>query len=147
MVGKMAKSPTRAFVLPIKGREADIEKLRQLVEQAGCEPVCDQALPADYEKCLENADVLVVLICPQTMDDSAVNQLIVHASRTGKRVVGVWALNLKDSVLPTAINKHGDAVIVFDVAAIRQSVCGDQSSWSTPDGKPRPTPKTPRHKG
>src|ERR1700722_2398714 len=130
----MSTSATQVFVLPIKGRDAEIKKLRELVNQAGCETICDQAPPADYKKCIQDADVLVVLIGSETMEAQAVDTLIVLASRLGKRVVGVWAADLKDPKLPVAINKHGDAVIAPDLAAIRLSVCGDQPNWSMPDG-------------
>jgi hypothetical protein len=81
------------------------------------------------------------------MNDSALNNLVAIASREGKRVVGVWLPGLQGAQLPDAINKHGDAVIALDVEAIRESICGSAPTWTTPDGAPRPTPKTPRHKG
>jgi len=49
--------------------------------------------------------------------------------------------------LPSAINKHGDAVIGFDPEAVKNAVCGGRAIWLTPEGGPRPKPKTPRHKG
>lgn len=143
----MAKTLTRVFVLPVKGRDAEIAKLKEVITKAGCEVICDKAKPADYEKCLKEADVVVILICPETENDPAVDKLIAVASHGGKRVVGVWIPAAEKIELPDAINKHGDAVITFDVDAIRESVCGGKPTWTTPDGKPRPTPKTPRHKG
>jgi hypothetical protein len=143
----MAKTPTRVFVLPSKGRDTEMVKLKELITKAGCEITCHNAKPAEYKKCLLAADVLVVLICPETENDPAVDDLIALASREGKRVVGVWAPAAKAMEIPSAINSHGDAVITLDVDAIRKSICGSNPSWTTPDGKPRPTPKTPRHKG
>jgi MTH538 TIR-like domain (DUF1863) len=134
-------------VLPIKGRDSEIAKLKDLIVKAGCEVVCDKAKPAEYERCLLGADVLVILICPETESDPAIDDLIAMASREGKRVVGVWIPAAKEMELPGAINSHGDAVITFDIDAIRESICGGNPRWTTPDGKPRLTPKTPRHKG
>jgi hypothetical protein len=143
----MTKTPTRVFVLPIKRHDAEFAKLKDLIIKAGCEVVCNEAKPAEYERCLLGADVLVILICPETESDLAVDKLIALASREGKRVVGVWIPGAEEMELPGAINSHGDAVITFDIDAIRESICGGNPRWMTPEGKPRPTPKTPRHKG
>lgn len=143
----MVASSTRVFVLPIKGREAEVEQLRKLITKAGCIVVCADAKPADFEKCLADADVLVVLICPETQNNPATDTLISQASHDGKRVVGVWIPTPKQSELPAAINKHADATITFDVDAIRDSICGGKPKWTTPEGDPRPTPPTPRHPG
>ena len=143
----MAQHPTRAFVYPVKEHGADIEKLKQMIAEAGCELACPEASPSDYERCVREADVLVVLICPETMNDSIVNQLVLVANRARKRVVGVWAPGIKDGELSPAINKYGDAAITYDRTAVKDAICGGQSIWLTPEGKSRPRPKTPRHKG
>jgi hypothetical protein len=138
--------PTRAFVYPVKEHTDSIEKLRQLI-RAACDLVCDDSGPADPKRCLQQADVLVILICPETMDSAPINELIILASHTGKRIVGVWAPGIQHSEVPAALHKHGDAAIVFDADAVKKVVCGGESIWSTPVGAPRPSPKTPRHKG
>lgn len=143
----MANTPTRVFVLPIKGRDAEIAKLKELIAKAGCEVICDNARPTDYERCLLAADVLVILICSEAENDPEIDKLVALASREGKRIVGVWVPTAKEMELPSAINSHADAVITFDVDAIRKSICGGDPMWTLPDGKPRPAPKTPRHKG
>jgi hypothetical protein len=71
----------------------------------------------------------------------------VLASHAGKRIVGVWAPGTQDGELPAALHKHGDAAVVFEAGAVKKTVCGGASVWSTPKGDPRPTPATPRHKG
>ena len=143
----MAKDTTRVFVFPIKGREADVAKLIQSISKAGCEVICQNAKPADYEKCLKAANVLVILICSETMNDATLDKLVALASRDGKRVVGVWLPGANTPEIPAALDRHGDAVITLDVESIRKSICGSTPTWTTPDGGPRPTPKTPRHKG
>jgi len=143
----MPTNPTRAFVLPIRGRDVEVAEIKKLIAQAGCEVVCNDARPTDYKKCLMEADVLVVLICPETENDPVVNELVSLASREGKRVVAVWSSAAKTMDLPAVINKHGDAVIPLELDMVRQSICGGKATWTTPEGTPRPTPKTPRHKG
>jgi hypothetical protein len=143
----MAKAPTRVFVFPVKGREAEIAKIKQMLAKAGCELVCDQPVVSDYEKCLKDADVLVILMCPETENDATVDALIALASKLGKRVVGIWLADSIATELPVAINRHGDAAVTMDDEMVGNAVCDGKAIWVMPDGKPRPTPKTPRHKG
>jgi len=134
-------------VFPVKGREAEIARLKQMLIDAGCVLVCDQPTISDYEKCLKEADVLVILMCPETEGNSTVDELIALASRLGKRVIGVWLSESTATELPAAINSHGDAAVTMDAGMIREAVCGGKAIWVLPDGKTRPAPKTPRHKG
>jgi hypothetical protein len=143
----MATDPTRVFVFPVKGREAEIARLKEMLTKAGCVLVCDQPVISDYEKCLKEADVLVIMICPETEDDGTADELIALASRLGKRVVAVWLPDSAATELPAAINSHGDAAITMDAGMVKEAVCDGKTIWVLPDGKTRPTPKTPRHKG
>lgn len=143
----MAKAPTRVFVFPVRERPAVIIELKQMLAASGCELVCDQPTIGDYEKCLEQADVLVILMCPETDGDETVTDMITLATSLGKRVVGVWLPDSTAVELPAAVNKHGDAGITMDAKLIEEVVCGGKTVWVLPDGKPRPAPKTPRHKG
>lgn len=143
----MAKTPTRVFVFPIIGRETEVARLKQIIAEAGCELVSDQPVASDYEKSLKEADVLVVLMCPETENDATVESLIASASRLGKRVVAVWLSGSTATELPAAINSHGDAAVTMDAGNIQAALCENKPIWVMPDGKPRPTPKTPRHKG
>ena len=143
----MAKAPVRVLVFPVRGREAEILKLKQMLMTAGCELICDQPVISDYEKCLKQADVLVILMCPETDDDETVISLTALAASLGKRVIGVWLEGSTATELPPAINKHGDAGITMDAKIIEEVVCEGKTSWVLPDGKLRPAPKTPRHKG
>ncbi len=143
----MARTPTRVFVFPVRGHEAEIARLKQLLVAAGCELVCDQAIISDYEKCLKQTDALVILMCPETDNDETVTDLITLATSLGKRIIGVWLPSSTATELPPAINKHGDAGITMDAKMIEEVVCEGKAAWVLPNGKPRPAPKTPRHKG
>lgn len=143
----MTKNPTKAFVLPVNGRAAEVSQLKALITKAGCEVVSDKGKPAEYEKCAKEADVLVVLICAETDGDPDIDKLIAATSRAGKRVVGVWVPNAGVTDIPPGIHKHADAAITLDVDAIRNSICGGKPMWTTSNGTPRKAPTTPRHKG
>ena len=142
----MKRSPTRAFVYPITEQAAAIQRLKQLIK-AACTVVCDEPGAVDPQTCLEEADVLVVLISAETAEAPRLSELIALATRAGKRVVGVWSPGAQETELPPALHKYGDAVIPLEAGAVKAVICGGTSRWLTPRGQPRPTPKTPRHKG
>src|ERR1041385_4837990 len=123
----MAKKPNGVLVLPVKGREAEIAQLQQSIVAAGCELVCNQAVVADYEKCLKQADVLVILMCAETDGDEKVMDLTTLAAGFGKRIVGVWVRDSTATELPPAINRHGDAGITMDKKLFEEAVCGGKS--------------------
>ena len=143
----MNASATKVYVFPVPARADDVKTLKQLIEQAGCVLVCDEANADEFAQCVEAADVVVILICPETMDDELVKQVVELANRLGKRIVGVWAPDVDDARLPTVLHRHGDATIIFNSEEIRQHICQSAPVWTTPEGQPRPKPKTPRHKG
>lgn len=143
----MANSPTKAYVFPVPGREADIGLLKKLIEAGGCVVVCPNDPINAFEHCVEEADVAVILICPETVDDKLTGQLVALANRLSKRIVGVWAANAEPGKLPASLHRYGDANVRFDAGELAASVCQGESIWVTPEGKPRPKPKTPRHKG
>ena len=143
----MATSPTKAYVLPIDGRDADIETLRKLIEAAGCEIVCPEDPRGNFAQCVELADVVVILICPETLQPGVIDEVVALAKRLGKRVVGVWASEAEPDRLPSMIHRHGDATVGLNPEKIEAAVCGGKAIWDCPGGGPRPKPPTPRHKG
>jgi hypothetical protein len=137
---------TKAYVFPVPGREADIAAIEALVLAGGCELVRPNDPAAAYPQAVVEADVVVILICPQTLDDPLTVQVVELANREGKRIVGVWAGDADPNALPQVLRDYGDANVRMDAASIAQSVCGGASIWETPTGDKRPPPKTPRHK-
>jgi hypothetical protein len=143
----MTGDPTKAYVFPVPGHGAEIDALKKLIEAAGCVIVCPDELINAFDHCVNEADVVVILICPETIDDKLTGPVVELASRLGKRIVGVWAADAEPNKLPASLHRHGDANIRLDANELAASVCGGASVWVTPEGKPRPKPKTPRHKG
>jgi hypothetical protein len=143
----MASSPTKAYVLPIAGYEITLETLKKLILAGGCDIFCPDD-PADaYERCVEGADVLVILICPETENSEAVDRVIAFAKKLGKRVVGVWASDAQPDKLPRFLHRHGSGTVGLNPDRIAAAVCGGQPLWDSPGGGPRRKPPTPRHKG
>lgn len=137
---------TKAYVFPVAGREADIGQLKALILAGGCELVRPDDPAAAFPQAVLEADVVVILICPQTLTDPVVIQVVELANREGKRIIGVWAADADPSKLPEVLEEYGDGHVRMDEASVASSVCGGQSIWETPTGEPRPKPKTPRHK-
>jgi hypothetical protein len=139
--------PMKVYVFPVPGRQAEIAELKRLIEAAGCEIVCPDDPPESFEHCAQEADVVVILICPQTLDDNLIGPVVELANRTGKRIVGVWAADAEPGKLPRSLNRYGDSNIRIDAKDIAAAICRGEAVWVTPEGKPREKPKTPRHKG
>ncbi len=142
----MISSPAKAYVIPIPGREDEIQALRALIEACGCSVICQDDPIDSFDHCVEEADVVVILICPETASDRLFEQIIELASKLGKRIVGVWGAGVNLGELPPSIHRYGDAVIRANGDEIAAAVCKGESPWTTPQGTPRPAPKTPRHK-
>jgi hypothetical protein len=143
----MASTQTKAYVSAVGGREKEIETLKKLVLAGGCALTCTDEPPDAFEQCVTEADVLVILICPETENDPLVRQAIEAARASGKRIVGVWLPGLTTGTLPPLLHRYGSAAVPMDAEKIAAAVCGGSSVWDTPSGTPRPKPLTPRHKG
>lgn len=136
---------TKAAILPVPGREQQLADLRTMILDGGCEVVCETG---DLIDCLKStADVLVVLVCPDTIGSAAVTPAAEAASDHGKRVVGVWSKDAEAGKLPEALHRIGSAIVPMDAAKVAEAVCGCKDVWLMPDGGTRATPPTPRHKG
>lgn len=136
---------TKAAILPVPGREKELSELRKMILDGDCEIVCETG---DLLACIKGtADVLVVLICPETMSFPDVTIAAELASDHSKRVVGIWAKDAEAGKLPSALNRVGSATAPMDPKKVAQVVCGCEDVWLMPDGGLRPAPPTPRHKG
>ena len=140
-------SPTKVYVFPVPGHQAEITALKGLIEAAGCIIVCPNDPPEAYEHCVREADVVVILICPETIDDKLIGPVVELANKLGKRIIGVWAADAEPGKLPQSLNRYGDSNIRVDQEEVAAAVCRGETVWVTPEGKSRPKPKTPRHKG
>jgi hypothetical protein len=143
----VTSSPTKVYVFPMPVREADIDTLKKLIKAGGCVVVCSDDPTHAFDHCVEEADVAVILICPETIDDKLTGPVVELANRLGKRIVGVWAADAEPNKLPRSLHRHGDANVRLDAHELAASVCQGESIWVTPKGESRPKPITPRHKG
>lgn len=137
----------KAYVCPVPGRAKEIAAIKKMILQAGGELVCDDEKALDgFEACVDQCDVVVILICPET-ETVEYEAVIGYASKTGKRVVGVWLEDETVGTVPGPLERDGDAMIIFSPDSVKRAVIEKEDIWELPSGKERPTQKTPRHKG
>lgn len=137
---------TKVLVCPVRGREAEIGALRDRIVSLGGTLVCEKArTPADCETCIDQADVVVVLLCPESVNDPDVKDLVQAASRAGKRVVFVWLEGCEIGELPPFLKLEGDGVVHQDGDDLKKAIIDGETIWKTPDGTRRPDQKIPRH--
>lgn len=138
---------TKAYVLPVPGRDAEVAELMKLIRSAGGEVVCAEEALSEQDRCIRSADVTVVLVCPETLDDKLVGPAVKLAEKLGKRAVAVWAADATPDELPTSLHRYGDSNIRLNEKEVARVVCGGETMWITTGGAPRPKQKAPRYKG
>jgi hypothetical protein len=143
----MIGSPAKVYVFPVPSRRAEIDMLKKLIVSGGCIVICPDDPIDGLHNCMEKADVVVILICPETIDDKLTGPVVELANRSGKRIVGVWAVDAEPDKLPPSLHRFGDANVRLNASELATSVCQGESIWLTPKGDPWPKPVTPRHKG
>lgn len=135
----------KAYVCPVPAHAKQIEVIKSKIVKAGGLLVCDEKTDlSDYQSCVDQCDVVVILICPETEAEDYVG-VIVYAGRTGKQVIGVWPEGQTSGTIPAAINREGDGVETLD--DLTKASPAKEPVWQLPDGKQREKQKTPRHKG
>ena len=137
---------SKSYVIPVPGHEDEIATIKTHIESCGGTIICEDDSIDNYEHCVGEADVVVVLMCVATKDNDLIDKIIGFANKLGKRIVGIWSSNANQSTMPMAIHRYGDAVISLNAGDISASVCHTENPWHTPEGRPRNPPKTPRHK-
>jgi len=143
--------PHNVFISHYHGDVEELGNLRELLRRSGfnlrdssvdgSEP--NNANSPEYIKSLlrpqiDWAGTMIVLIGPRTYERPWVEWEIEHAHREGKRIVGVYVRGAKDSDLPQALDRYGDALVGWNSENIIAAMQGSQNSWLTPAGQPRP---------
>lgn len=137
----------KAYVCPVPSRTKEITAVKGMILRVGGELVCDDKETLDsFQVCVDQCDVVVILICPET-ETTDYEAVIYYASKTGKRVVGIWLDDETSGAVPSLLEREGDAVTILSPESLKQAVIDQENVWELPGGKTRPTQKTPRHKG
>ncbi|MER8827350.1 TIR domain-containing protein [Mesorhizobium sp. M0938] len=146
----MEFNKVKAYVFPVPGREQKIAAIKKMIVDAGGELICDDKQTiAGFEACIDQCDVVVVLICPET-DSADYEAATDYAKKTNKRIVGIWLDETAGGGgvgIPAALDREGDAVVEPTIESVKKAVIEKERIWKEPDGTKRAVQKTPRHKG
>lgn len=77
------------------------------------------------------ASTVVVLIGDKTAKSAWVNWEIEAAERKGKRIIGVYLQDEKDSPIPSALTQYGSALVGWNSDSIIKAIQGDDT-WIGP---------------
>lgn len=80
------------------------------------------------------AGTTVVLIGPQTHTREWVNWEIEQAAKQGKPIVGVFIQGAKDSDIPEAFQKYGDALVGWNSGKIIDAINGKCNDFDNSEG-------------
>jgi hypothetical protein len=144
----MSDGGKKVWVCPVVRRDTEIAHLKRQITALGGDLVCDgkQTLEG-YEECVEAAEVIVILICPESINDPTIQDIVEMASRLGKRIVGVWLDEEVIGDVPGFLEREGNAVIGMTNEGLRRAVLEDEAIWIEPSGIARQPQRVPRHKG
>ena len=135
----------KTYICPVPAHAQQLNRIKGKIVAAGGILVCDKrADPSDFQACVDQCEVVVILICPET-ETGAYNDVITYATQTGKQVIGVWPEGQTSGTIPGAVNSQGDGAFTFD--NLTKVEDEGEKGWQLPDGKVREKQKTPRHKG
>jgi hypothetical protein len=137
----------KSYVCPVPSLKAEVDAIKQMVMTAGGSPICanEQDL-SNAHACIDQCDVMFILICTETLAP-AYQDLIAYASRTGKRVIGIWPEGAAVQDVPGMLGQEGDGAIPMTAEKIKDVIMEGEGVWELPGGVTRPLQKTPRHKG
>ncbi|MBX4961368.1 hypothetical protein [Rhizobium binae] len=139
----------RIWVCPIVRREREVDEVRGQIKRLGGNIVFEDVVDlTDWHDCVDGADVIVILICRETINDPTIKDIVGEASKLGKRVVAIWIdEELASGGVPGFLDREGDAVSDTQDDNIKKVVVDGENIFVEPTGEPRPKQKLPRHKG
>ncbi len=94
---------------------------------------------------IRQAGCLLVYVSEKTRHSEWVNWEIEHAHRLGKRIVGVWERGDRDCELPSALERHADAVVGWNGESIIDAINGTSDTWYNQNGTPKAYRNIPRY--
>ena len=88
---------------------------------------------------------LMVYVSEKTRHSEWVDWEIQYAKKLGKRIVGIWARGDRDCELPTALERHADAMVGWNGESIVDAISGHSDTWYNQDGSRKTYRNIPRH--
>ncbi|MCR6644922.1 MAG: hypothetical protein NVV62_10630 [Terricaulis sp.] len=129
----------------ILGRNLDpseLQKLKALLEQAGCVPnevfVTDTAGPPDLH-C--DDEVFVVLLTEPVLAAIETQQEVAAVPNGGRRAICVWPEGAAPTPLPEAITNFSYSIVWWNADRLSSALANDDViCLDQPDGQPMPKP-------
>ena len=155
-----------------RGGGVDEERLRELLEEAGCadfvevddaeeeaavltdafasEPV--EGEPEEGGSCDEGSDeidpdVLIVVLTPELNADPGLEGSLRKAVSEGCNIVGIWPIGTCAGAAPSGFKKYSSDQVIWGSDAVRKAIFGgvEEPAYQAPDGAPQQAVKTPRN--
>ncbi|MEQ1955207.1 hypothetical protein [Mesorhizobium sp. CN2-181] len=142
----MPTQPPRVYVCPVPEHPGAIATIKNAVLAASGVLVGETDTDlGPYKARVAACDIVVILICPETIGSADIAAVVAEATRLGKRIIGVW---LDETVKgePDWLAREGDGAVPLDQGKIETVIKGERH-FDDPRGKPLPQKPTPRHKG
>ena len=147
----MKQKMINLFASHYGGDENKIESLKELLRNKGYiirddsvkESEPNNASSPDYIKSqilaprIKWAGCVVVLIGPKTASREWVDWEINYAEKQGKRIIGIFLQDAKDSDVPNALENYGSALVGWNSSKIADAIEGEDL-WIKADGTERP---------
>ena len=145
----MKKELINVFVSHYHEDEENIQKLKDLLGEnysirnySVTSDKYNNAKDEDYIKSLlrpliSQAGIFICLIGPNTHDSKWVNWEIEQALKQGKRIVGVYIWDAKDSDIPPTLEEAADAMVGWHRDSILDAINGN-NIFTNADGSSRP---------
>lgn len=157
----MAQEIKNVFISHVHEDDALLPELKELLARHGYEirdSSIDSSKPNDAKNVeyiksqilaprIQWASTVIVLISPETHTSEYVNWEIEYAAKQGKKIVGVFVRNGKDSDLPDALTMYGDATICgWNGESLIAAIEEPPRPWENASGEVRPAQPVARYK-
>ena len=147
-----SKTEYHVFISHHHEDQEDLDRLKELMKEKGYnmkDSSIDESKPnkAENEEYIKSllrtridwSGTLVVLIGKETHTRPWVDWEIEYAHRQGKRIVGIFAHDGKDSDVPQNLDKYGDDLVGWGSKNLIAAIKGEHDGpWESPDSTPRP---------
>lgn len=128
---------------------AELQRVKNLLEKNGYafrDSSTDGSMPSEatskqggkdtlQARYIDSATVLLVLISPGTHPQPQIDREIQYAQQQGKRIVGVYVRDGKESDLPANFQKYADALVDCQADRVMDAIEGRINTLFMPDGE------------
>ena len=132
----------KACVIHVKGDNCELTATVERLEQEGYDVhvlgvaketasamEAGGAVPEEVQKCLGDADVVVILLSESVATSKGVGEVLIEAQNHPARVVAVWSDSGGGAVTPQIVRDYAQTLVHSDSASFPDALCGDNEVW------------------